>query len=123
MIKPAKPTKPSRKPHPLAAICRQIRASNQKRELERTDIPVWTINAVALVLRCNVDLVYRIPRSELPYAKPGKRNLFLPDDVISYVRSLRDKQGGVKLDLSARVSQIDSLADSTRGRSVKRSAK
>ena len=99
--------KPSRKPHPLAAIIRQMRADNQKRQLERTDIPLWTINAVALVLRCNVDYVRRIPRSELPYAKPGKRNLFLPDDVISYVRSLRDRQGGAKLDLSARVAQIE----------------
>ena len=47
---------------------------------------VLSIDHVAVQLRCSIDAVRRIPRSELPARQgPGKQLLYLGDDVLSYV--------------------------------------
>lgn len=48
------------------------------------------VENVAHLLGCSVDFVRRIPRNELPAAKPGKRIIYLRDDVTNYLRLRRD---------------------------------
>ena len=47
------------------------------------------VENVARMLGCGVDHVRRIPKSELPVAKVGKRSTYLRSDVENYVRGLR----------------------------------
>lgn len=112
------PKKIRAKPHPLAVVARNARLAEQLRQLCRTDLPAWAIEAVAVVLRTNVDFVRRIPANRLPYVRVGKRNLYLPEDVITYIKARRDE--AANMDLSGQRSLIDSLADSVRKRSPKR---
>lgn len=58
---------------------------------------VLFVEDVAQMLRCSVDQVRRIPRSDLPaYEGPGKHLLYLREDVIRYVRS-RPRKGAADL--------------------------
>ena len=53
------------------------------------DRDVLVVEDVAHILRCTVDTARRIPRDQLPaYPGPGRRTLYLRDDVLAYVRSL-----------------------------------
>lgn len=45
---------------------------------------------VAHLLGCNIDLVRRIPRSELPASKVGARVVYQRSDVEAFIRSRRD---------------------------------
>ena len=77
----------------------------------------FTIEQVAGALRCSVDHTYRIPAHELPYSRPGKRNIYRPEDVDAYVMRKRIFGPPNTMDSSFGGSLIDSLADSVRGRS------
>lgn len=104
--------------HPLAKARIRAEAAERLRQLQRTDLPAWAIEAVALVLRASVDHIRRIPFHELPYSRPGKRNLYLPDDVVQYLMLLRKKSSGhVDNCFASRNKTINSLVDSVRGRS------
>src|SRR5262249_23089693 len=87
------------------------------------DMPaLLDIKAAALWLRCEVDTLRRIPRSELPVARLGKQNLYRPDSVLTLVEKREDR--GIALPASHFDSQdrnrlVDSIADRARGRSRK----
>lgn len=89
--------------------------------LRRVDLPVLTVQGVARLLHCSVDRVRRIPSSDLPYTRVGRRNLYLLDDVLEFVR----RQGRSPLTGTGPTSPnsrevIDQNADSVRGRSQRR---
>jgi hypothetical protein len=51
------------------------------------DPDILVIEDVALLLRCTVDTARRIPRDQLrPNSGPGRRQLYLREDVVAYVR-------------------------------------
>lgn len=108
----------SHKPiRPIARFIIEARARAALRDLQRTDLPLWAIQAVAIVLRTTEDFIRRIPRSDLPVIRIGKRNLYLPADVIRYAEGRRV---GAELDLATHRQVLDSLADSVRKRPSKK---
>ena len=86
------------------------------------DPDILDIEDVARLLRCAVDTVRRIPKSELPVCDgPGKRHLYLREDIILYLRRRRSK--GVDTDrvtFGLRTGRVKIDADSVRGRPSKR---
>ena len=52
---------------------------------------VFTIQEAGAFLRMCESLVRRIPFTELPYAKPGLRRLYLREDLLAYMRAQREK--------------------------------
>ena len=54
--------------------------------------PLFVEN-VAQILGCNVDFVRRIPRTELPVSRVGRRLLYLREDVLQYIAT--KKRGGM----------------------------
>lgn len=103
--------------HPLTRLMRDAQANAVTRDLQRTDLPLWTIQAVALVMRTTEDFIRRIPRPDLPVIRIGKRNLYLPADVVRYAEGRRV---GTGMDLATHRQVLDSLADSVRERSSKK---
>lgn len=103
--------------HPVARFILKVKADAAKAELARIDRPLWTVQAVARVLYATEDFIRRIPRSDLPVIRIGKRNLYLPADVVHYAEGRRV---GAGLDLATRRQVLDSLADSVRERSCKK---
>ncbi len=86
------------------------------RDLDRITGSVLSVEGVARLLFVNVDTVRRISFTELPYSTgPGRRNLYLIDDVVRYIRTKMNEQGDADKGLSQRKQQIDLLADSVRG--------
>ena len=87
------------------------------------DHDVLTVVGVAGVLRCAEDTVRRIPRDELPVYRAGKRNLYLRDDLLRYVRSRRVGQSAADL---ARRDVVDDVlglrTDDARVRSRRRTS-
>jgi hypothetical protein len=79
-----------------------------------------TIEEVAVTCGLSVDRVYRIPRHELPYSRPGKQNLYDPADVSRYVRARRIGNTKPAANSKPCRSLIDSLADSVRERSTQK---
>ena len=57
-----------------------VAASNQ---------PILDIDDVATLYRCRTDKVRRISPDELPVYRGGKRNLYLCDEVVGYLRTRR----------------------------------
>ena len=54
------------------------------------DVDVLVIEDVARLLRCSVDTLRRVPKDELPvYRGPGRKHLYLREDVIRFVRCRR----------------------------------
>ncbi len=50
---------------------------------------VLTVEGVAALLWCSPDTVRRVPRDRLPVYRVGKRNLYLREDIIRFIRSCR----------------------------------
>lgn len=80
----------------LASLARSVKRSHDNlrqaephRFVSSNDGHMFVEN-VAQMLGCSVDTVRRIPRSELPASKPGKRVLYLKEDVIDYIRQNHD---------------------------------
>ena len=46
----------------------------------------YTAEGLAEAFQCSVDTVLRIPRDKLPVYRVGKRNLYIPDDMIRFLR-------------------------------------
>lgn len=84
-----------------------------------TDTEVMALEGVSRFLKCSVQAVRNIPANELPRTrKPGRRLLFLREDVIAYVR--RHQTQGTAADKNSQCldDQIDSVADNVRRRST-----
>jgi hypothetical protein len=75
------------------------------------DPDVLVVDQVAHVMRCSVDTVRRIPRSDLPYHRPGKHNLYFREDVLRYVRSRRVSVNSVNVD--ALLAEIEDAGNVT----------
>ena len=108
-------------------FCNRLRLSPRVRDSknaeETLDHDVLTVAGVAGVLRCAEDTVRRIPRDELPVYRPGKRNLYLRDDLLRYIRSRRVGQSAADL---ARRDVVDDVLglrpDDARVRSRRRTS-
>lgn len=103
----------------LAIAERNARKRNLEETARRIDTEVLAIEGVADYLHCSVQVVRNIPVSELPRSNgPGKRLLYLRDDVIDYVR--RHQTQALPVDKNSRSldEQIDSEADNVRRRST-----
>lgn len=80
--------------------------------------PIVDIGLAAVILRCSVERVYRIPESELPRSHgPGKHCLFLMDNLVAYVRTQTKKRiPHVDLTLEERLRQADFSAEKLRAK-------
>jgi len=105
-----------------ARINRESRRRERQIELERIDRQVLTAEGVARYLHCTKDTVLRIPRAELPYTREGRRNLYLLEDVLEYLRRKSRLESGQLAQLNSQSTDevIDSTADSVRRRSNRR---
>ncbi len=54
------------------------------------DTDILVIEDVARLLHCSVDTLRRVPKEELPvYRGPGRKHLYLREDIIRFVRCRR----------------------------------
>ena len=90
-------------------------------DMRPMDSDILSIEEVSDLIRCAVDTVRRIPRDRLPVYRPGKRNLYLREDVIRYVRSCRVQDRAIE-ELVSEVERevLDSTRDDVRERSRRR---
>jgi hypothetical protein len=59
------------------------------------DRDVFYVENVARMLGCSTDQARRIPRNQLPaYSGPGKRLMYLREDVLEYIRSRPVRSSG-----------------------------
>jgi hypothetical protein len=87
------------------------------------DPDVLVVEDVARIVRCTVDSARRIPRDQLPaHPGPGRRQLYLREDVLAYVRSLGQPTPNADI-LMRRITGegVDSASGSGRERSARRS--
>jgi hypothetical protein len=86
------------------------------------DPDILVVEDIARILRCTVDTARRIPRDQLrSICGPGRRRLYLREDVLAYVRSLGRSAPNAELLLTrARAEVLGSSADRVRGRSQRR---
>lgn len=71
------------------------------------DPDVLVVEDVARVLRCTVDTARRIPRDQLPaYSGPGRHRLYLRDDLMTYVRALRQPTPNATLILAGAAAKV-----------------
>jgi hypothetical protein len=86
------------------------------------DPDILVIDDVARILRCTVDTARRIPRDQLrSICGPGRRQLYLREDVIAYLRSRARSSPNADLLLAqARATVLELPADRARERSQRR---
>jgi hypothetical protein len=86
------------------------------------DPDILVVEDVARILRCTADTARRIPRDQLrSISGPGRRQLYLREDVIAYVRSrARHSPNAGLLLAQARATVLELPADRVRGRSQRR---
>lgn len=107
---------------PLACVFRCIAEDGTRREkkrrLERIDAPILTVQGVANLLHCTEAAVRRIPETELNrYKAGGRRILYLPEDVLRYVRDhTRNSPRADELMRDIENEQVESSLDSGRRR-------
>lgn len=87
--------------------------AREKRHEERLALPsagqglasleILNVEIVATLLQCSTDTIRRLPRDRLPVYRVGKRNLYLRDDVIRYVRTCRV----TPVEIDALVSEVE----------------
>jgi hypothetical protein len=53
------------------------------------------IHQAARMLRCSPDTIRRVPADELPVYRPGKRNLYRLEDVLTYATTRSPRDAGV----------------------------
>jgi hypothetical protein len=83
--------------------------------------PILSIEDVAEMLNCSVDKVRRISRSKLPCMREGRRNVYLLEHVIEYVREeiRAGNREAYQMDSPPTDEMLKSIADSVRGRSLR----
>jgi hypothetical protein len=86
------------------------------------DPDILVVEDVARILRCTVDTARRIPRDQLrSIPGPGRRQLYLREDVLAYVRSRGRYSPNAELLLAgARAEVLGSSVDRVRERSQRR---
>lgn len=87
------------------------------------DSELLTVEDVSRLLRCAPDTVRRIPRDRLPVYRPGRRNLYLREDLIRYVRSCRVEPPAALDALLTEIAPgvVNSQPDGVQGRARRRS--
>jgi hypothetical protein len=88
------------------------------------DPDILVLEEAAAILRCTPDKLRRVPRDELPsYPGPGRRRLYLREDVLAYVRSLGRATPNAELLLNGAVAHVlGSRADRGRERQRRRTS-
>ena len=71
------------------------------------DSEILTIEDVSRILHCSVDTLRRVPVSELPFYRVGKRNLYLRDDIIRFIRMRRVERPNIDNLLEEITSAVD----------------
>ena len=101
--------KPDTKPRLglLASMCEQVARSEQTLRAKYPELYYdpdrLVVEQVAWLLCCSVDQARRIPRDELPaYQGPGKRLLYLREDVLRYMKKCPVRSQRIKLDSNVR---------------------
>ena len=86
------------------------------------DADILIIEDAAEILHCSVDTLRRVPKHQLPaYSGPGRKNLYLRDDIIRYVKEHRIICPNVnRLVAEIEQSVLMSAPDSVRGHSQQR---
>lgn len=79
------------------------------------------IQQAAAFLRCSVDTLRRVPRSQLPVYRPGRHNLYFRRDLMAFARS-RPAGAGAKIPTTPDAplkdqDLVDFVADRVRERS------
>lgn len=99
----------------------QAKRQRQGKELTRLD-DVMTVEGVARFLHCSVQSVRNVPVTDLPKRRgPGRRILYLREDVIAYLRrSQKPARDADKLLSDIESELLESPPDSGRGRSQKK---
>ena len=116
--KSVRKARPRKGPSPSLVKLRKQRARWLKqKELEQTDSDILAIQGVAKLLHVAVDTVRKIPFGDLPFARPGRRNLYAKEDVLRYHRTKINERRDASENSRRRRSLLDSEADSVRGRS------
>jgi hypothetical protein len=100
----------------------RARAAASTPEHIGADPDILVVEDVARILRCTVDTARRIPRHQLrSICGPGRRRVYLREDVLVYVRSLGRSAPNAELLLTrARAEVLGSSADRVRERSQRR---
>ncbi|UTW51464.1 hypothetical protein KFF05_16425 [bacterium SCSIO 12827] len=101
----------------LVKLRKQRAAWLKQKELERTDSDILAIQGVAKLLHVAIDTVRKIPFADLPFARPGRRNLYAKEDVLRYHRTKINERRDASENSRRRRRLLDSEADSVRGRS------
>ena len=86
------------------------------------DPDILVIEDVARLLHCSVDTLRRVPKEELPaYRGPGRKHLYLREDIIRFVRCRRITGPDIdNLLREVETAVVHSELDSVRGRSSAR---
>jgi hypothetical protein len=119
VIRPVAPAKPETPPSRLREISE--RWSPALAHIG-ADPDILVIEDVARILRCTVDTARRIPREQLrSIPGPGRRQLYLREDVIAYVRLRGRPPHNAELLLTqARAAVLELASDRVRERSQRR---
>ncbi|WP_156907430.1 helix-turn-helix domain-containing protein [Thalassobaculum salexigens] len=89
-----------------------VAVSGPNPELSVLFTGILNIEQAASMLHCSVDTLRRIDCDELPrYEGPGRKNLFMAEDLVRYIRRRRIKRPGNHIDVDR---TIDRLLEGTR---------
>ena len=108
----------------LGRIAREARERDRQRVLSRVDTDVLTVEGVADFLHCSVQAVRNVPEDVLPrYRGPGRRLLYLKEEVVNYVRHVRrNNPAADELVREIENDLLDSSSDSGRRRRERRNS-
>ena len=86
------------------------------------ELDILVIEDVACLLHCSIDTLRRVPKEELPvYRGPGRKHLYLRQDIIQFVRCRRITGPDINnLLREIETAVVHSELDSVRGRSSAR---
>ena len=101
----------------FAKLVQEASKRQQAQKLRRIDTEVFTVEGLAEFLHCSAAAVRGIPASELPRRRgPGRRVLYLREEVIRYLRRGERSPAGITPDMvrQAEAKVIGSESDSGR---------
>ena len=125
-IKLLKPLKPPAVGSNIAKPTRESHERSQADKLRRIDTEVLTIEGVAEYLHCSVASVRALSATDLPPREgPGRRLLFLREDILRYLLRGERQRAGISADMvrEAEALVLESPPDSERRPSRRRTGK